>query len=104
MLKFFNALSRLFTPAKYPSDSATEPAQITQCKVLLIVYDPVMDPATGITLSQKQKWYRTTDLITGFILDMLQVSGGMALFQIVQRVDVNEVPSKVDGFRYTPKT
>ena len=104
MLKFFNALSRLFTPAKYPSDSATEPAQITQCKVLLIVYDPVMDPATGITLSQKQNWYRTTDLITGFILDMLQVSGGMARFQIVQRVDVNEFPAKVDGFRYTPKT
>lgn len=104
MLKFFNALSRLFTPAKYPSDSATEPAQITQCKVLLIVYDPVMDPATGITLSQKQNWYRTPDLITGFILDMLQVSGGMARFQIVQRVDVNEFPAKVDGFRYTPKT
>lgn len=36
--------------------------------------------------------------------DLQQVSGGMARYQIVQRVDVDEFPAKTDGFRYTPQT
>ena len=105
MNKFFGALSNFFKPArpKFPSDSATEPAKITQSKVLVIVYDPVMDQTTGTTLSQQQSWYRTSDLITSFMLDMIQISGGMARYQIVQRVDLNEFPAKTDGFRYTPQ-
>lgn len=106
MTDFFSAFSKLFKSSqpKYPPDSATEPAQITQSKVLVIVFDPVMDKATGLTLSQQQKWYRPADLITGFMADLLQVSGGMARYQIVQRVDVDEFPAKTDGFRYTPQT
>ena len=105
MNKFFGALSNFFKPArpKFPSDSATEPAKITQSKVLVIVYDPVMDQTTGTTLSQQQSWYRTSDLITSFMLDMIQISGGMARYQIVQRVDLDEFPAKTDGFRYTPQ-
>jgi hypothetical protein len=104
MLKFFSALASFFKPAKYPTDSATEPAQITQSKVLVIVYDPVMDRSTGTTLSQQRKWYRPTDLVTGFMADLLEVSGGTARYQVVQRVDVDEFPAKTDGFRYTPQT
>jgi hypothetical protein len=97
-------LANLFKPAKYPSDSVAEPAQITHSKVLVIVYDPVMDSATGTTLSQQRKWYRPTDLVTGFMADLLQISGGMARYQIVQRMDVDEFPAKTDGFKYTPQT
>lgn len=103
MMDFFTFLASLFKPAKYPADSETEPAQITQSKVLLIVYDPIMDSASGTTLSQKMKWYRTADLISGFVGDLTQVSNGMARYQIVQRVDVAEFPIKTDGFRYTPQ-
>ena len=105
MSNLLSIFSNLFKPAqpKYPADSATEPAQITQSKVLALVYDPVMDKTTGTILSQQQKWYRPADLITGFMADMLQVSGGMARYQIVQRVDVDEFPAKTDGFRYTPQ-
>src|SRR3972149_1833266 len=99
-----SSLVKLFAPAKYPADSATEPARITKSKVLLLVYDPVMDKATGMTLSQQQKWYRTTDLVTAFMADIIVVSGGLARFQIVERMDVNEFPAKIDGFRYTPQT
>jgi len=104
MLKFFTELVNLFRAAKYPSDSVNEPAQITQRKVLVLNYDPVMDSSTGVTLSQHQKWYRVPDLLTGFMSDILQVSGGMARYQIVQTVDINEFPAKTDGFRYNPKT
>ncbi len=104
MLNFLNTIASFFKPAKYPTDSDTEPAQITQSKVLVIVYDPIMDKATGTTLSQQRKWYRTTDLISGFMADLTQISAGMARYQIVQRIDLDEFPAKTDGFRYTPQT
>jgi hypothetical protein len=62
-----------------------------------------MDKTTGATLSQQMQWQRPADLINGFMTDLLEVSGGMARYQIVQRVDVNEFPAKTDGFRYTPQ-
>jgi hypothetical protein len=104
MTDLISLITNLFKPAKYPTDSATEPAQITRSRVLLIVYDPIMDSATGATLSQTMKWYRPTELVSGFIADLSQVSNGMARYQIVQRVDVNEFPAKKDGFRYTPQS
>lgn len=90
--------------AGYPADSSKEPAQITQIKVLAIVYDPIMDQASGATLSQTMKWFRTSDLLTGFMADLILVSNGLARYQIVQRVDVDEFPLKSDGFRYTAQT
>lgn len=104
MTDIITAIINLFRPAPYPKDSAAEPAQIAKSRVLLIVYDPVMDPATGVKLSQKMNWKNTTDLVTGFIADILETSKGMARYEIAQRLDVNEIPAKTDGFRYTPET
>jgi len=104
MNNFFKTLANLFKPAPYPADSLTEPAQITRSKVMVIVYDPVMDAATGIKLSQKMNWHDTGNLITGFTSDLTEVSKGLARYEIVKRVDVDEFPAKTDGFRYTPQT
>lgn len=108
MSRFLNSFFDLFKPPsakpKFPADSASEPAQITQSKALLIVYDPVMDKASGVTLSQQQKWFRVSDLITGFMADLIEASKGLARYQIVERVDADEFPAKTDGFRYTPQT
>ena len=101
---FFDRFKSTSAKATFPVDSLTEPAQITQSKVLLIVYDPVMDKTNGTTLSQLQKWYRASDLITGFMADMLEVTGGLVRYQIVERIDLDEFPAKTDGFRYTPQT
>lgn len=107
MPSFFGVFSNLFSKPAHPKvlpDSFQEPAQIVNSRVLLIVYDPVMDSATGERLSQQQNWQRIPDLVTTFITDILQVSGGLVRYQIVQRVDVNEFPAKTDGFHYTPQT
>ena len=106
MSNFFSALFNSVRPAQssYPKDSDSEPAQISLSKVLVIVYDPVMDKVAGTTLSQQQKWFRPADLITGFMADLTQVSAGMARYQIVQRIDADEFPAKTDGFQYNPKT
>lgn len=87
-----------------PADSAGEPALITLSRVLVLVYDPVMDPATGRKLSETQNWYRVEELVPGFMADILKCSGGLARYQIAQRIDVNEFPAKTDGFRYTPQS
>ena len=86
-----------------PADSANEPAQISDSRVLVIVYDPVMDPATGRKLSEQMNWQKVENLATGFMADILKNSGGMAHYQIVQRIDVNEFPALADGFRYDPQ-
>ncbi len=104
MSNFLTSVLNLFRPARYPADSTIEPAQITRSKVFVIVYDPVMDPATGATLSQQLKWHNPSDLLTGFTGDLLEVSKGMARYEIVNRINVSEFPAKTDGFRYTPKT
>jgi len=91
-------------PSSEPVDDPNEPAQTTVSKVLVIVYDPVMDEATAQKLSEKLGWQRTDDLATGFMSDILQYSHSMARYQVVERIDVNEFPAKVDGFRYTPET
>ena len=106
MKSFLEILGRFFKlpGAGFPADSDKEPVQITKSRVLAIVYDPIMDPSSGKTLSQTMRWYRTSDLITGFMADLILVSNGMARYQIVQRVDADEFPAKIDGFRYTPQS
>lgn len=98
------------TPSPQPQvpveavDDPNEPAQVTVGKVLVIVYNPVMDPVSGKKLSEHMGWGRIEDLATGFMSDILQFSHGMARYQVVERIDVDEFPAKIDGFRYTPKT
>lgn len=87
-------------PAGIP-DSEDEVAAITTSKVLLIVYDPTMENSQK--LSKNMNWHRPDDLVTAFAGDILQYSRGMARYEIVQRVEVNEFPVKTDGYRYTPQ-
>jgi len=85
-----------------PPDNTTEPTRIVTSRVLLIVYDPVMDETTGQKLSQKMDWNRVDALISGFTAHILETSSGLARYQIVQRIEPNEFPAKKDGFRYDP--
>ena len=49
------------------------------------------------------QWQSPDDLANGFIQDILETSGGLARYQIVQRVELNEFPVKTDGYRYDPR-
>jgi hypothetical protein len=106
MSNFFSSLLNFFRPAPrgYPANNTNEPAYVTRSKVLVINYDPVMDKTTGQKLSQQMRWFKTDDLLAGFIADVLEVSNGLARYEIVQRIDVDEFPAKTDGFKYTPQT
>lgn len=107
---FIAALFGRTRPAPQPqepsgsADDPTTPAEVTISKVLVIVYDPVVDAVSGKKLSERMGWKHPEDLETGFIADILQHSHGMASFQVVERIYVDEFPAKVDGFRYNPQT
>lgn len=49
-------------------------------------------------------WNKVEDLARGFMSDILQASGGLVRYQIVQRMDVDGFPAKVDGHTYDPQT
>ncbi len=98
-----NMLNSLFGGNKPSQPASPEPAVIVSPRVLVIIYDPIVDPTTGKKLTQQMNWQRPEDLITGFITDILETSGGLARYQIVKRVEINEFPVKADGFRYTPQ-
>ncbi len=70
----------------------------------MIVYDPVVVPKRGQRLSEFMRWNRVEDLATGFMSDILQISGGLARYQITQRIDVDAFPAKVDGYVYDAET
>jgi hypothetical protein len=83
--------------------SDTHP-QVTSLRTLVIVYDPIVDLRTGKKLSEFMRWNRVEDLARGFMTDILQTSGGLARYQIIQRVDVDGFPPKVDGYHYDAQT
>jgi hypothetical protein len=87
----------------FPPDNTLEPARIVTSRVLLVIYNPVMEPSSGVKLSQSMGWHSPDELANGYIQDILEISGGMARYQIVQRVELNEFPPKTDGYRYTPQ-
>lgn len=92
------------SPPAIPPDNLTEPANIVTARVLLVIYDPVMDPVTGKKLSSLMNWKRPEDLANGYIQDILQTSNGMARYQIIERLELNEFPTLIDGFCYTPQS
>lgn len=110
-MSFFNSFFRKRKTSPSPSQSAAAstisnnpPPEVTSLKTLVIVYDPVVDPRSGKKLSEFMHWNRVETLARGFMTDILQTSGGLARYQIVQRIDVDGFPAKVDGYQYNAQT
>jgi hypothetical protein len=85
------------------STSPDEDLQPIVLRTLVIVFDPVVGPA-GKKLSEHMHWNRVEDLMAGFRSDIEQVSSGLVRYQIVERIDVDDFPVKIDGFAYNAKT
>lgn len=91
-------------PPVIPPDNTSEPARSVTSRVLLVIYNPVMDGASGRALIQTMHWNDPDELSNAFSMDILETSHGLARFQVVQRIELNEFPALTDGYRYDPKT
>jgi hypothetical protein len=69
--------------------------------VLLVAYNPVVPGEGGRKLNRVLGWNDPEELARLYAADLRAVSGGLADFEIVDRVEVNGWPVKVDGFTYT---
>ena len=78
-----------------------KPAPV-QRKVLLVTYSPRIKAEQGRKLWEVMKWNDPDKLVAGHIADVQQASHGYANFQVVERVEVDKIPVKADGFVYDP--
>jgi len=111
-MNLFSLFRRKAPPLPQPilaSNSSDEPPQLTILKTLVIVYDPVIDKTSGKKLSEYMNWNKVEELAKGFMSDILQASGELVRYQIVQRIDVDAFPAKIakpgdTPFCYDPQT
>lgn len=109
-MNLFSRLKNLFGQTAPPPPPPTiapghpvEPPLTTTLKTLVIVYDPVVD-ASGKKLSEFMRWNSVEELMQGFTSDILLVSAGLVRYQIVERLQAEDFPPKVDGYQYDAQT
>lgn len=93
-------------PAPKPANGITgEPLVPLAPRVLVIVYDPLVDPLENLRLTEwgvkNRGWTRVDDLLAGYIKDIDECSGGLVKYNVVQRIDVDGFPLRLNGKRFT---
>ena len=105
-------LKRLFTSAQsHPLDSVNAPLPTVTSplptpppvkpKVLAIIHNPLIQ---GVKAQTRYRWNDPDKLAQGYLDDIQAISYGYAQYQIVDRIEVDGFPLKLDGFRYTPQS
>jgi hypothetical protein len=89
-------------PPPPPRDDADPPALVTTRRVLLVAYNPLIDPGTGKKLFEIMGWRTPESLFAGFMADITETSAGLAGFQVVERAEINDILPFKDGYRYEP--
>jgi hypothetical protein len=69
-------------------------------RVLLIIYNPTVPSAGGRKLNDVLEWNDPDDLTRRYIEDVRECSFGYANYEVVERLEVDDMPQKVDGFSY----
>ena len=89
-----------------PEPAEQEPVGQTpapvQRKVLLVIYNPKIKSEGGRKLSQVMAWNNPDELVPKHIADLKEASFGYANYQVAERVEVDGMPVKADGFVYDP--
>ena len=125
---FFASLSNFFRslfgspppppppPPTTPSKAVItdEPIMPLAPKVLVLVYDPVVDPMKNLHLVEwgikNRGWARVgagssevgvDQLIANYIADVDECSGGLVKYNVVERIDVDAFPLRLNGKRFT---
>lgn len=73
-------------------------------RVLSIIHNPRIPKQGNRKLHETLGWNDPDALAQKFIMDVAMCSYGRARFEIVERIEVDSFPMKIDGFCYTPET
>jgi hypothetical protein len=90
----------LFQPPSPAVAPAGEPPESLSPRVLLITYNPIIRSEGGQKLVRLLGWRDPDQLCQQYIADLRECSKGFVDFQIVQKIEADAWPAKVDGFRY----
>jgi hypothetical protein len=107
-VKFLNQMTASAEGSAASRSASTErdatvltPAVRTRNKVLLVNYDPLIPSKGGRRLTDVMGWMKPLDMAAQFINDMKECSHDFARFEIVEAVDIDDLPVKMDGYQYT---
>lgn len=89
-------------PQTNPS-SASTPAALTW-RVLQIIHNPTVRSERGRKLTHILNWHDPDDLAHRFSEDVRHASYGYVNFRVVERIEVDGLPVKADGFQYDSDT
>lgn len=76
------------------------PVEPVSPRVLMIVHNPPVSSEDGRRLNEIFRWNDPERLARGYIEDLRACSGGYLNYRIVERIDADWFPVKLDGFRY----
>jgi hypothetical protein len=93
-------------PAYDPQKGQLSPAPLgsvdpVRPKVLLIVFNPALPSKNNRKLSEALNWNDPQQLVDKYIADIKDCSYGYCNYQLVEKIETNGFPVKIDGFRYT---
>ncbi|MDZ7342630.1 MAG: hypothetical protein ONB27_14820 [candidate division KSB1 bacterium] len=69
-------------------------------RVLMIIFNPIIESEGNQRLTKVLHWNDPDSLAEVYRADLYECSQGYLDYQIVKRVEVDEYPLKMDGFRY----
>ena len=72
-------------------------------RVLMITFNPRLPAQGGGRLTEVLNWNPPENLASTFSNDIQSVSYGYLTYQIAERIVVDGLPAKIDGFIYTPE-
>lgn len=89
----------LLALAAAPTESHAAPRDVD---VLVLNFDPIVPGYNGQRVHSVLGWQNPTTLAAQYEQAVLETSGGEVNYNVVQWRDLDQIPTKVDGFAYTP--